>query len=513
MRIRIIICGIMVAIVTLILAGYANDQQALETETKLKQTKITLSFVELRIVDIMKIVTYKAKCGLSFQIENDGGRDGIVPAINITQNININILKTTDNIYVEKIAVSNVTAFDLIDAVVNKAELKWRISGTGVVVVIPSNSIYLNIKNDYEERMDWEKNYGRPKPLSTNQVKSYVCPTNHTSVISDNNNYYVLASPWIEQPRGERPTYIVFKDTNGVNHFYLSIYIVPASLPSNINEMFNGPDAGASALRVSPRGEVGSPVWDRSGERIAYGRVSEDKKEGHIVILNVKNGRETVYSGLGIRPVPAYLPEISWDESGRLIAFKDAKDTICLLDLKDQTYRNVWPGNVMPASVSLSPDGNYVCFIDDFSQVVPNSQSLSISCRGQKVQEPEGSSPVLCVETNIGDWDKWTMNIVNIQKEEIKSISRKKNNIGILRPPLLWMPDSKSIVMRTFAPDEKGKCVPSYYLYRVAEKKLEPYSGDQKLPYCQSLRYWGVKGVQGDSVIKKPSYDGDKKGE
>jgi hypothetical protein len=47
--------------------------------------------------------------------------------------------------------------------------------------------------------------------------------------------------------------------------------------------------------------------------------------------------------------------------------------------------------------------------------------------------------------------------------------------------------------MRTFAPDEKGNCVPSYYLYRVAEKKLEPYTGKQQLPYCQSLRYWGVK--------------------
>ncbi|MBI2442099.1 MAG: hypothetical protein HYV35_12105, partial [Lentisphaerae bacterium] len=413
----ILTCSIMGVIFGLILAGYASAQQALDTETKLKQTKISIKFRgPMFLGDLTKFLTDQAKCDLSFQTQNDGGQAGSIPATGRTQDIDVVIIKTNNNVEVAQVAVSNVTAFDLMDTVVKKAGLTWRLSETGVVIVMPTNSICSGIKKCFEELKDFNEHYGRPKSLSTDQVKSYVCTNDYTSVISDANNYHVWASHWIEQRRGERPAYMAILDKMGGCTFEYSIYIVSASLPYNIKKMFDGPDAGASALRVSPRGVVGSPVWDRLGERIAYVRVSEDKKDGNIVILNVKTGRETIYSGLGIRPVPAYWPEISWDESGRLIAFKDEKDRICLLDLKDQTYREVCQGNFMPASASLSPDGKYICFINDFSSVVSNSQSLTISYQNQQVQEPEGGAPVVCLETNIYEMDKWTMNIVNIQE-------------------------------------------------------------------------------------------------
>ena len=124
-----------------------------------------------------------------------------------------------------------------------------------------------------------------------------------------------------------------------------------------------------------------------------------------------------------------------------------------------------------------------------------DGRRLTASNQERTVKEPEGSSPVLCVDTYNTDMDDWRVTIVNIQTKEIKSIGRQRYNLGI-RPTLLWMPDSKEVVMRTFAPGEKGKCVLSYYLYRVAENDMVPYSGDQKLPYCQSWRYWGIKGVK-----------------
>lgn len=506
-RVVILTCCIVGVIFTSILTGYVNDQRALDTETKLKQTKIRVMMKQFSLKDIMRFLMHRANCDLSFQTQDDGGQAEIVPVTNRTQDIYISsVFKTNNDLYVEQIAVSNAPVFDIIDTVVKKAGLKWRISGTGVVIIMPTNSIYLSIKKDYEQQKkdyerqkeleeDFEEHRGRPKFLSADHIKSYVYTNDYISIVSDTNNYYVLASYWIEKLRDGREVYQGFVDEMGVETLQYSIYIVPASLPSSINEMFNGPDADASALRVSPRGVVGSPVWDRLGERIAYVRVSEDKKEGNIVILNVNNGREAVYSGLGIRPVSTYWPEISWDESGRLIAFVDEKNRICRLDLKDQTYRYECLCGSWTKAVSLSPDGNYVCFMEQswLANKFTNIDSLTISYQEQNVQEPEGSSPVVCVKTNIGVIEKWTMYIENIQDGKTESISSGKYNIGILFPPLLWMPDSKSIVIRTLAPDEKGNCVPSYYSYLVTENKLVPYSGEQKLPYSQFHRYWGVK--------------------
>ncbi|MFC1453718.1 hypothetical protein ACFLQL_00910 [Verrucomicrobiota bacterium] len=503
MRKRIIIYGIMGVIFSLILAGYANDQQALDTETKLKQTKIMLKIDRrLSLTSIMVFLTEKAKCNLSFQIKDDGEQAGSAPATGRTQDLDVGILKTNNNVYVASMAIYNVSAFDLMDNVVKKAGLTWRIAGNGVVVVVPDDATYSGIEKDYEELKS---------PLkSLYQVKSCVCKeyenksNDYTRVISDTKNYYVLASPWIGQRLGERPAYHDIIDKNGGHNFYESIYIVRIRPPFNIKEIFDGPDAGAPALRVSPRGKVDCPVWDRLGERIAYVRVSEDKKEGHIVILNVKTGRETVYSGLGMRPDPPGGAKISWDESGRLITFLNAKAELCLLDLKDQTFRGIWECP-FPKSVSLSPDGKYVCFIMSWLTTlaeITDGRRLTASNQEQTVKEPEGSSPVLCVDTYNTDMDDWRVTVVNIQKKEIKSIGRQRYNLGIL-PSLLWMPDSKAIVIRTFAPGEKEKCVLSYYLYRVAENDLVPYSGDGKLPYSQSWRYWGVKGVQGDSVMEK----------
>ena len=254
--------------------------------------------------------------------------------------------------------------------------------------------------------------------------------------ITDNKIYYILVSDH------QAPTNI----ENMMQAGYQSIYVVDSEAYAQGKKEMN-----QAAKRVSGIGMKNSPVWNKSGDRIAYLDRSDGWNQPKIAIRNVSTGKEEI-----LKEVRPSLSGISWDEGGRRIAYKNKNDEICLYDLDSRSEIPVCSSKA--ENVTLSPDSKSICFMTRDSE-------------------------------DMNDADGWRLNIVNIATGKITKVGTIDDNFGIFGP-FFWAPDSSRIVFPGFVLNADKKRESARYEYIFESGTMRKYNGDFQDVYDQTVRYW-----------------------
>lgn len=160
--IRLFTCGISGALFSLILVATAGEPGVPDAEIKLRQSVISMNILcdGYPLGRMLQFLTTKANCGLSFQAENRGSYEAFNLPAGKVQDLDIILHQTSNNIFIIRMAVTNVTEFELINALIIKAGLKWRLNEKGVVIMLPGSSKYSMIEADGDSQMpkkitDW----------------------------------------------------------------------------------------------------------------------------------------------------------------------------------------------------------------------------------------------------------------------------------------------------------------------------------------------------------------------
>jgi hypothetical protein len=254
--------------------------------------------------------------------------------------------------------------------------------------------------------------------------------------IEDNRIYYFIISDH------QAPTEV----ENMMQSEYQSIYVVDSEAYSKGRQ-----ERHKAAKRVSGIGMRDAPVWNISGDKIAYLDRSSGWNKQKIVLRNVSTGEEDILKNAK----PSY-GGISWDESGSRIAYKNSNDEVCIYDLSSASEMFVCSSQA--EHLTLSPDSKTICFM---------TRDLE----------------------DRNDADGWRLNFVNIDTGKKTKVGRIDDNFGLIGP-FFWAPDSSSVIFSGFILDAAKHREYAKYEYILETGTIRKYTGDFQDVYDQRVRYW-----------------------
>jgi hypothetical protein len=159
-------------------------------------------------------------------------------------------------------------------------------------------------------------------------------------IMDDGSSYLVFVSHLVDRLPDMSECFRVKDD-----HLLSSVFLAPAKAEGKF-KLYNLLSPGIPALRMSPKeGVLRSAMWNYEGNKVAYMCRHQSAGRWTIVVLDLRQGRESTYDGLDMCE---YNPNISWSKSGNYIAFVGAKRSVCLLDLSQNVVRQVLEGEVLP---------------------------------------------------------------------------------------------------------------------------------------------------------------------
>lgn len=209
--------------------------------------------------------------------------------------------------------------------------------------------------------------------------------------------------------------------------------------------------------RLSEIGNTRGPVWSKDGDRIAYlSFIMEDSiriKTRQIKVREVSSGFTQVLEGLN-----SCTCGLSWDESGKLLAFGQRDSVISMYDLEKMEKVMLFQSQSRPEGISLSPDGKHIIFMSR-----------------------DG--------THMNDADGWRPNLFTMGEKEVIKIGFTDDKFGVLSQ-FWWNDESTQVVFRGFYLDENENREYLFARYDLRSRETTPFHGDVSKFYSQRVRYW-----------------------